>query len=417
MSGGPEYELVERPFLDQLIALGWSLTTGNRDFPSSTGRESFREVLRTTDLTAALRRLNLDPAGHPWLDEGRLTQAVNALQRLGSSRLTEANQAATELILKGTVVDGVEGWDQGRGQTVAFIDWANPKNNAFRAVNQFAVQCPAGRADKTIIPDIVLFVNGIPLVVVEAKSPTTTTPLEKAIDQLQRYANRRRGRGVVDVDEGNEELFHYAQFQIATCFDQARVGTFSALAGHYLAWKDTSPTPMAQIAESLGKTVEQLSEQEKLIAGMLQPATLLDIVRHFTLFLEIGGRTIKAVCRYQQFRAVQLATQRLLTGKTRTQDGEHDRLGGIVWHTQGSGKSLTMVFLIRKMRSIPSCAASRWWLSLTGETSRSSSRKRPSSPVKCSPRSRVKREAPEPSLHPTCSRRSCASPARIWCSR
>jgi type I restriction enzyme R subunit len=355
MSGGPEFELVERPFLEQLLSMGdeWKLTTGNRDFPSASGRESFREVLLTGDLRAALHRINLDPGGEPWLDEGRLTQAVSALQRLGSPRLTEANQAATELILKGTVVDGVEGWDQGRGQTVAYIDWDHPENNTFRAVNQFALQCPAGRADKTIIPDIVLFVNGIPLVVVEAKSPTTTTPLEKAIDQLQRYANRRRGLGIVDVDEGNEGLFHYAQFQIATCFDQARVGTFSAFACHYLAWKDTSPTPMAHVAESLGKSVDQLSEQEKLIAGMLQPANLLDIVRHFTLFLEVGGRTIKAVCRYQQFRAVQLATQRLLTGKTRAQDGEHDRRGGIVWHTQGSGKSLTMVFLLRKMRSIP----------------------------------------------------------------
>lgn len=354
MSNGPEYELVEQPFLDQLIAMGdWKITTGNRDWPSASGRESFREVLLTSDLRAALHRINLDPAGQPWLDEGRLTQAVNALQRLGSSRLTEANQAATELILKGTVVDGVDGWDQGRGQTVAYIDWEHPANNTFRAVSQFALECPAGRADRTIIPDIVLFVNGIPLVVVEAKSPTATTPLEKAIDQLQRYANRRKGLGIVEVDEGNEQLFHYAQFQIATCFDRARVGTFSALACHYLAWKDTSPTPMAQVAENLGKPVEQLSEQEKLIAGMLQPATLLDIVRHFTLFLEVGGRTIKAVCRYQQFRAVQLATQRLLTGKTRAQDGEHDRRGGIVWHTQGSGKSLTMVFLIRKMRSIP----------------------------------------------------------------
>jgi type I restriction enzyme R subunit len=354
MSSGPEFELVEQPFLDQLTAMGeWKVTTGNRDFPSASGRESFREVLLIGDLRAALHRINLDPAGLPWLDEGRLTQAVNALQRLGSSRLTEANQTATELILKGTVVDGVEGWDQGRGQTVAFIDWDHPENNTFRAVNQFALQCPAGRADKRIIPDIVLFVNGIPLVVVEAKSPTTTTPLDKAIDQLQRYANRRRGLGIVDVEEGNEELFHYAQFQIATSFDQARVATFSALACHYLAWKDTSPTPMAEVAETLGKSVERLSEQEKLIAGMLHPATLLDIVRHFTLFLEIGGRTIKAVCRYQQFRAVQLATQRLLTGKTRAQDGEHDRRGGIVWHTQGSGKSLTMVFLIRKMRSIP----------------------------------------------------------------
>ena len=86
---------------------------------------------------------------------------------------------------------------------------------------------------------------------------------------------------------------------------------------------------------------------------MLRPAHLLDIVRHFTLFMELGGRTVKLVCRYQQFRAVQLAIQRMLTGKTRFDDGEQDRRGGIIWHTQGSGKSLTMVFLIRKMRSDP----------------------------------------------------------------
>lgn len=86
---------------------------------------------------------------------------------------------------------------------------------------------------------------------------------------------------------------------------------------------------------------------------MLRPAHLLDIVRRFTIFQQTGGRTLKVVCRYQQFRAVQQAVHRLRTGKTRKQDGEHDRRGGIVWHTQGSGKSLTMVFLVRKMRSLP----------------------------------------------------------------
>jgi type I restriction enzyme, R subunit len=353
MSSGPEFELVEQPLIAQLIAMGWSITTGNRDEPSATGRESFREVLISADLRAALHRINLDPARQPWLDEGRITQAVNALQRLGSARLTEANQAATELLLKGTVVDGVEGWDQGRGRTVHFIDWDHPQNNTFRVVNQFQVECPAGRTDKHIVPDLVLFVNGIPLVVIEAKSPLENTPLEKAIDQLQRYSNSRRGLGIVDVEEGNEALFHYAQFQIATCFDRTRVATFSALACHYLAWKDTSPFPMADVAAGFGKSADQLSEQEKLVAGMLRPETLLDIVRHFTLFMEVGGRTIKVVCRYQQYRAVQLAIRRLLTGKTRRKDGEHDRRGGIVWHTQGSGKSLTMVFLIRKMRSDP----------------------------------------------------------------
>ncbi len=97
----------------------------------------------------------------------------------------------------------------------------------------------------------------------------------------------------------------------------------------------------------------QLSSQQRLVAGMLEPANLLDIVRHYTLFTTLGGQTVKLVCRYQQFRAVTRAIERLKRGKTRREDGEHDRRGGIIWHTQGSGKSLTMVFLVRKLRTDP----------------------------------------------------------------
>jgi type I restriction enzyme R subunit len=352
VTDGPEVTLVEQPFVDQLVDLGWKFTTGNLDHPTATGRQSFRDVLLLDDLKTALHRNNLDPDGNPWLDDDRLAQASNALLRLGTSKLLEANQKATELILKGTQVDGVEGWDQGRQQTVHFIDWEHPENNTFRAVTQFQVACPAGQADHHIRPDIVLFCNGIPLVVVECKSPYLATPLESAVDQLQRYANQRRALGIVDCDEGNEQLFHYSQFVVGTCGEQARVGTFSAQAVHYLEWKDTSPVPLAEVAAERNKPVGQLSSQEKLVAGMLRPAHLLDIVRHFTLFMEAGGRTVKAVCRYQQFRAVHAAIERLRTGKTYAEDGEQDRRGGIVWHTQGSGKSLTMVFLIRKMRSM-----------------------------------------------------------------
>jgi type I restriction enzyme R subunit len=351
MSTGPELEEVERPFIDQLVLMGWDYTAGDLDHPTATGRESFREVLLREDIYQALYRINLDPKGNPWLDEGRITQAVNTIQRLGSAKLLEANRKASELLLKGTVVDGVEGWEHGRGRTVHYIDWSHPENNRFRVINQFRLDCPTGQPKQFIAPDLVLFVNGIPLVVVEAKSPYIATPIEDAVNQLQRYANRRKAMGVVDFDEGNEQLFRYAQFLVATCGEQARVGTFSSLAVHFLEWKDTSPTPMAEVANELGKPGQPLTSQEKLVAGMLRPAHLLDIVRHFTLFMEAGGRTAKIVCRYQQFRAVQLAVQRMLTGKTRLEDGEQDRRGGIIWHTQGSGKSLTMVFLIRKMRS------------------------------------------------------------------
>ena len=104
-------------------------------------------------------------------------------------------------------------------------------------------------------------------------------------------------------------------------------------------------------ASSLGVTA--LSSQERLVAGMLAPERLLDLVRHFTLFMQAESRTVKVVARYQQYRAVHRALERLTTGATRAQDGESDRRGGIVWHTQGSGKSLTMVFLVRAMRTRP----------------------------------------------------------------
>lgn len=346
MSTGPEFNLVENPFIDQLVSMGWKFTTGNLDQPSASGRESFRDVLLVDDLRKALRKINLDSQGQPWLDEARLSTAVSALQRLGAPKLIEANQAATELLHKGVAVEGLPGWDGGRARTVQFFDWDRPENNTFRAVNQFKVEEPGGQSHKHIIPDLVLFVNGIPLVVVEAKSPNLAAPMEEAIQQLQRYANQRHW---VEGNEGNERLFFTNQLLVATCFDQARVGTIGASAHHFMEWKDTAPVPMKEVAEALGK--EKLSRQEMLVAGMLRPAHLLDIVRHFTLFMVNTGKTIKVICRYQQFRAVQRAVDRLMTGKTKAQDGEHDRRGGIIWHTQGSGKSLTMVFMVRKMRT------------------------------------------------------------------
>lgn len=345
---GPEFERVEQPFIDQLVAMGWKFTTGNLDNSSVTGRENFRQVLLLEDLRKALVRINLDEKGDPWLDDARVSQAVSALQRPGVQKLMEANEACTELLLKGATVEGVEGWDGGRARTLRFIDWGDPENNILRVVNQFRVDEPGGQLKRFVVPDLVLFVNGIPLVTVECKSPYLSAPMEEAIDQLQRYANQRSW---VEANEGNEKLFHTNQFVVGTCYDEARVGTIGASAVHFLEWKDTSPVPMAEVATSLGR--ETLSSQEKLVAGMLRPGHLLDIVRHFMLFATSEGRTIKLVPRYQQFRAVQLAIERLCKGKSRKEDGEHDRRGGIVWHTQGSGKSLTMVFLMRKIRTMP----------------------------------------------------------------
>lgn len=345
---GPEFNLVEEPFLDQLVSMGWKHTTGSVDFPSVTDRDTFRQVLLLDDLRRGLHRINLDEEGSPWLDQARIGQAVSALRHHGALNLLEANEEVHELLIKGTVVEGLPGWDHGKGKPAHYIDWDDPDNNEFRAINQFRVDEPGGQVKKYVVPDIVLFVNGIPLAVVECKSPYHPTPMEEAIDQLERFSNQR---GWVEENEGNERLFHPNQLLIGTYFDQARVGSIGSPATDYLEWKDTAPLPISQVSKELGK--ETLSSQETLVAGMLRPEILLDIVRHYMLFGDSGGKTKKIIPRYQQYRAATKAVERLRTGKTRGEDGEHDRRGGIIWHTQGSGKSLTMVFLVRKLRTDP----------------------------------------------------------------
>ena len=350
-----ELEDVEKPFVAQLQALGWTYNEGSLEDPTLTGRNSFIEVIQERLLREQLRALNLGVDGAPWLDDARLSEAIAAITRLGTHKLMEANEKATALLIRGLTVEGLPGWDGGRGQTIRYIDWESPANNRFSVINQYRVDCPPGfnSGKAFIVPDLVLLVNGIPLVVVECKSPSTPEPLASAVDQLRRYSNQRKAAFEVDDNEGNEALFATNQLLVATSFDEARVGSLGAAFEHYAGWKtvlgpDASGSEV-EVAQALGKPT--LSEQERLIAGLLKPAHLLDVVKNFMLFMQVGGQIIKSVCRYQQYRAVNRAIARLKTGPTRLQDGEHDRRGGIIWHTQGSGKSLTMVFLVRKMRA------------------------------------------------------------------
>lgn len=350
---GWELEEVELPFVAQLKGLGWAHMEGCVDDPAITGRTNFAEVIQEGVLRQQLAALNLRD-GKPWLDEARLTEAVAAMTRLGTVRLMEANEKATALLLGGFTVEGLPGWDGGRNQTLRYIDWEDPANNRFTVISQYRVDClPGFNSGKAfIIPDLVLLVNGLPLVVVECKSPGIPEPLAEAVDQLRRYSNQRKAAFEVEDNEGSEPLFATNQLLVATSFDEARVGCIGASFEYFAQWK-TVVGPDGQgsepeVAAQLGKA--GLSEQERLIAGLLAPAQLLDVVRNFMLYMQVGGQTIKTVCRYQQYRAVNRAIARLKSGKTRLQDGEHDQRGGIIWHTQGSGKSLTMVFLVRKMR-------------------------------------------------------------------
>ena len=390
-----EYNLVERPFCEQLQTMGWSWIEGDVDVAELTERESFREVLLKGRLAEALRRINLRD-GQPWLDEARITKSIRDLSPPTVHRVMEVNQAATELLLKGTVVDGLPDWDNCRPQPIRYIDFEHPEKNDFLVVNQFKVELTSGRGH--VIPDAVLFINGIPIVVAEFKSPGIENPMHEAINQLLRYSNQRRELfpTLYTDNEGVEKLFHTNQLLIASNFFEARAATIGAPPEAYLEWSDTSPVPMSTVAEELGiisanddleeakgellavgpeqtervgtplffRHTEQrpealrsahgagLQSQQILTAGMLRPVHLLDLIRNFTVFQQVDGKTRKVVARYQQFRAIQKATLRLQEGRTRSQGAERDERGGIIWHTQGSGKSLSMVFLVRKMRTL-----------------------------------------------------------------
>jgi type I restriction enzyme, R subunit len=390
-----EYDLVERPFCEQLTAMGWQWIEGDTDVSELTERPNFREVLLKERLAAALRKLNLRD-GQPWLDDDRIRRIIEKLERPEGHRLMEINESATKLLLKGTEIDGLPDWNFGRNQPVRFIDFENPANNDFLVINQFKVELTSGRGH--VIPDAVLFVNGIPLSVAEFKSPGIENPLQEAINQLLRYTNQRREiwPALYTDNEGVERLFHTNQLLIASNFFESRAATIGAPPEAYLEWADTSPVPLSTVAQELGvlprpageaeaaqelaavgpekgdragtplffRKPEQRPEalrgqggsiqsQQILAAGMLRPAHLLDLIRNFTVFQQVDGKTRKVVARYQQFRAIHKAVTKLAEGRTRVQGAERDERGGIVWHTQGSGKSLSMVFLVRKMRMMP----------------------------------------------------------------
>src|SRR5450756_1409892 len=355
MGLGPEYTQVERPLIDQLTGMGWTHLEGAKPGsvrptdPAKSGRSQFSEVFLTGRLRSQVYTLNRDSRGRPWLDEQRLDQAVNALVRVAGSSLLEANQRATELLLDGFTVDGLPDWDGGRDQRVRYIDWEQPLRNDFAVISQFRVDIPGTQGRRCIVPDEVMFVNGIPLALVECKKPGDG--LAEAVRQHLRYADRRGE----SQPEGNPRLFHTMQLLIASSGERAALGSITSGPEHYAPWRDPYPLSTAELADRLDKDEAAVCQQDILAAAVLQPVRLLDIVHNYVTFMETDdGKTIKAVPRYQQYRAVCKAVDRLLTGRTKREDADgEDRRGGVIWHTQGSGKSLTMSILVRKLRTVP----------------------------------------------------------------
>ena len=321
-----EFDKVELPALEQLQSLGWSYVEGAKLSPDeSDERFSFKDVVLENRLTNSIKHIN------PWINDENLRKVVRDLTKTQYPNLIEANQAIWTSINQ--CVSVMQDLGKGnKGQTVHIIDFDNLENNEFLCTNQFKVE----GVNQHIIPDIVLFVNGLPLAVIECKSPYITNPMETGIDQLLRYANRRNP----SHDEGAERLFHYNQMMVSTHRDKARVGTITSHMEHFLEWKDPYPLTREQVGP-------EPNSQEILIAGLFTKKNFLDIVQNFTVFEPVDGRILKKMPRYQQFRAVHKTIERIKTGKNRKEKS------GVIWHTQGSGKSLTMVFLTLKIRRDP----------------------------------------------------------------
>jgi len=344
---------VEEPFLQQLETmpgLHWKvLRLDNYQAPEETQRTEFSQVIMKNDLDAAIRKIN------PWLEDDQVQEVIDKVNRFEGDNLLQNNELALQLLLKGTSVSENRKTGE-KSPNVFIVDFDHPENNSYVAVSQFKVRIPG--TDKHIYPDIVCFLNGLPVVVIECKSPKAKEPIPEAIDQLMRYCEQRNFQR-----EGNKSLFYFNQFIVATSRQRAKFGTITtSIEKHFYRWTDPFPATIDELInycnpqkdlfvneQNNNEDVEPAqrtspNDQQRLVHGMLKPENLLSIIRSFSVFsTDSKGNKIRIVGRYQQFRAVKKAVHQLLNGTNKRERG------GIIWHTQGSGKSLTMVFLIREM--------------------------------------------------------------------
>lgn len=312
-------------------------------------RTSFEEVVLKQRLENAVRRIN------PNIPVDAQQDAVKQILRIASPDVLSNNETFHRLLTEGIpVTKRVNG--QERGDRVFLIDFENPLHNEFLVVNQFTIV--ENGVNKR--PDIILFVNGLPLVVIELKNATDDkTTIQSAFRQIETY------KAMIS------SLFTFNAFSVISDGLEAKAGTISAGLSRFMAWKTT---------DGISEASKQISQLETLIKGMLQPAVLLDLVRHFVVFEKfkkedadgiVTVQTVKKLAAYHQYYAVNRAVEstKRASGFVSKQtlgnlvmespesyglpgvknQPEGDRKGGVVWHTQGSGKSLSMVFYTGKI--------------------------------------------------------------------
>ena len=279
-------------------------------------RANYQQVLLPFRLREAIHRLNPD------IPTAAKEDALKQVMDLSIPSLLTANRHFHKLLVGGVPVQyQLDG--ETRGDFVRLIDWATPKKNEWLAINQFSIKGP----HHTRRPDVILFVNGLPLVLIELKNPAdVNADIWKAFDQLQTYK------------EQIPDVFQYNELLVIADGSEARLGSLSANAERFMQWRTIDGVTL----DPLG----QFNELETLVRGLLAPAMLLDYLRYFVLF-EDDGTLVKKVAGYHQFHAVRAAINQVVTA---SRPGG-SRKGGVVWHTQGSGKSITMTcFAARVMQ-------------------------------------------------------------------
>jgi len=317
---------IERFAIEILQGSGWDYVHSLAIAPGAeqSERESFQQIILTERLKKTLSRLNPDISA-----EAR-EQALRELLRINSPDLLTNNENFHRYLTDGVPVqyrkDGEE-----KNDYVWLIDFADPLNNEFLVVNQYTII----ENNKNKRPDLLLFVNGIPLALLELKNAADgNATVQKAYDQIQTY------KAVIP------SLFTYNAICVISDGLECRAGSVSADFSRYMPWKS---------ADGSNEASRFAPQLETMIKGMLNPATLLDLVRNFIVFEKSKKEdpktgitqveTVKKLAAYHQYYAVNKAVESTL--KASSADG--DRKGGVVWHTQGSGKSLSMVFYAGKL--------------------------------------------------------------------
>lgn len=281
------------------------------------------EVLLKDRLLNAAEKIN------PSLPQSAIEDAIKQIERIKSSELLSDNETFHKLLVEGVKVD-IQRDGITRGEIVHLVDFDDVSNNDFVVANQFTI-IENGHNKR---PDIILFINGLPLVVIELKNAVDeNATIKSAHNQIGTY------KSLIP------SLFTYNAFCVISDGIEAKAGTISAGLSRYMAWKTSDGESEAS------RLIPQI---ETLINGMLNPLVLLDLVRSFIVFEKskkedkngiVTIESVKKLAAYHQYYAVNKAVQRTITASS---EGG-DKKGGVVWHTQGSGKSLSMVFYTGKI--------------------------------------------------------------------